>query len=148
MKKFFFSILFCLAAITTFAQNDRGDNILGKYEAEEGIDAYRVEITKSADGTYKAQIYWVADMLDKDGNVNLDTKNPDKSLRNTRIDRVVLISGLKYNPEKQNWSGAKIYDPGRGIKVAATLAFDNPKVLKVKGTVLGIGETVVWRRLQ
>ena len=147
MKKLFLSIALCLAAFVAFAQNDKADNIIGKYEAEEGIDAYKVEITKSADGTYKAQVYWVADLYDKDGKVNLDDKNPDKSLRNTRVDRIVLINGLKYNPEKQNWSGAKIYDPNRGIKVSATLAFDNPKVLKVKGTVLGIGETVVWRRL-
>ena len=147
MKKILLSITLCLAALTALAQNDKGDNIVGKYEAEEGIDAYKVNITKSADGTYKAQIYWVADRLDKDGNVNLDTKNPDKSLRNTPIDQVVLFSGLKYNPEKQNWSGTKIYDPNRGIKVSVTVAFDNPKVLKVKGTVLGIGETCIWRRL-
>ncbi|MBO7637596.1 MAG: DUF2147 domain-containing protein [Treponema sp.] len=148
MKKIILTIALLLGAACAFAQNDKADNIIGKYEAEEGLDAYRVNITKSADDTYKAQIYWVADRLDKDGNVNTDTKNPDKSLRSTPIDRVVLFKGLKYNPEKQNWSGTKIYDPNRGIKVAVTVAFDNPKVLKVKGTVLGIGETAVWRRIE
>ena len=148
MKKIFSLIALCLMAFGAFAQNDKADNIVGKYEAGQGIDAYRVNITKSSDGTFKAQIYWVADRLDKNGNVNMDTKNPDKALRNTPIDKVVLFTGLKYNAEKQNWSGAKIYDPNRGIKVAVTIAFDNPKLLKVKGTVLGIGETVAWRRIE
>lgn len=148
MKKILSFMAVCLVAFSALAQNDNGDNIIGKYEAEQGIDAYRVNITKSVDGTYKAQIYWVADRLDKDGNVNTDTKNPDKSLRNTPIDRVVLFKGLQYNSEKKNWSGTKIYDPNRGIKVAVTVAFDNPKVLKVRGTVLGIGETAVWRKIE
>ncbi len=147
MKKLILSILLCMATMLAFAQNDKADNIVGRYEAEEGMDAYKVRITKSDDGTYKAQIYWVADRVDEKGNVYVDTKNPDKSLRNTPMDKVVLFTGLKYNAEKQNWSGTKIYDPNRGIRVSVTIAFDNPKVLKVKGTVLGIGETAVWRRL-
>ena len=148
MKKLILLVSLLLGAATLMAQNDKADNIVGKYEAGQGKDAYRVNITKASDGSFKAQIYWVADRLDKDGNVNTDTKNPDKALRNTPIDKVVLFTGLKYNAEKQNWSGTKIYDPNRGIKVAVTIAFDNPKVLKVKGTVLGIGETVVWRRIE
>lgn len=147
MKKLLLTVALCLAAVALNAQNDKADNIIGKYEAEEGMDAYRVNITKSPDGTYKAQIYWVADPLDKNGNISRDTKNPDKSLRNTPMDKVVLFTGLKYNPEKKNWSGTKIYDPNRGIKVALTASFDGPNNLKLKGTVLGIGETVVWRRL-
>lgn len=148
MKRFVLFVLFLLFGAILMAQNENADNIVGKYEAEEGLDAYRVNITKSSDGTYKAQIYWVADLLDKNGHVNTDTKNPDKSLRATPIDQVVLFAGLKYNADKKIWSGTKIYDPNRGIKVAVTVSFDSAKVLKVRGTVLGIGETAIWRRIE
>ena len=147
MKRFLTTItLAALCTISVFAQNDKADNIIGKYICGTGKDAYKVEITKQSDG-YKCQIFWVADPLDENGKPSLDTKNPDKSLRNVPMDRVVLFTGLKYNAEKKHWTDTKIYDPNRGIKVKVTINFDNPKVLKVRGTVLGIGETVTWNRL-
>ena len=136
-----------LCTLSAFAQNDKADNIIGKYICGTGIDAYKVEITKQANGNYKGQVIWVADLLDANGNPKLDTKNPDKSLRNVPIDKVVVFKDLKYNAEKQNWGDTKIYDPDRGINVKVTINFDDPKTLKVRGTVLGIGETVTWNRL-
>lgn len=147
MKRFLTTIaLAVLCSLSVFAQNDKADNIIGKYICGTGKDAYKVEITKQSDG-YKCQIFWVADPLDDNGKQALDTKNPDKSLRSVPMDQVVLFTGLKYNAEKKHWSDTKIYDPNRGIKVKVTISFDNPKVLKVRGTVLGIGETVTWNRL-
>ena len=140
----FASLLYTLAA---FAQNDKADNICGKYICGTGKDAYKVEITRQSDGNYKCQIFWVADPLDENGKQALDTKNPDKSLRSVPMDRVVLFKDLKYNAEKKHWTDTKIYDPNRGIKVKVTINFDDPKSLKVRGTVLGIGETVTWNRL-
>ncbi|MBO4566417.1 MAG: DUF2147 domain-containing protein [Bacteroidales bacterium] len=135
-----------LCTLSALAQNDNADNIIGKYICGTGKDAYKVEITKQSDG-YKCQIFWVADPLDENGKPSLDTKNPDKSLRSVPMDRVVLFKGLKYDAEKKHWSDTKIYDPNRGIKVKVTISFDDPKTLKVRGTVLGIGETVTWNRI-
>ena len=147
MKRFLTTItLAALCTLSAFAQNDKADNIIGKYICGTGKDAYKVEITKQSDG-YKCQIFWVADPLDENGKPSLDTKNPDKSLRSVPMDQVVLFTGLKYNAEKKHWTDTKIYDPNRGIKVKVTINFDSPKVLKVRGTVLGIGETVTWNRL-
>ena len=88
------------------------------------------------------------DLYDANGVMDVDDKNPDKSLRNTPADKIVLFTGLKYNAKKQQWDGTKIYDPNRGIKVSMTAAFDGPKVLKIRGSVLGIGETEVWKRVE
>ncbi|MBP5721321.1 MAG: DUF2147 domain-containing protein [Bacteroidales bacterium] len=148
MKRFLITVAAAvLCTLAAFAQNDKADNIIGKYICGTGKDAYKVEITKQADGGYKCQIFWVADPLDENGKQALDTKNPDKSLRSVPMDRVVLFKDLKYNAEKKHWSDTKIYDPNRGIKVKVTINFDNPKTLKVRGTVFGIGETVTWNRL-
>ena len=107
-----------------------------------------MKITKLQDGTYKGQVCWVAELYDANGVMDVDDKNPDKSLRNTPADKIVLFTGLKYNAKKQQWDGTKIYDPNRGIKVSMTAAFDGPKVLKIRGSVLGIGETEVWKRVE
>ena len=148
MKKFLSflaTLAFCTFAVS--AQNDKADNIIGKYICGAGKDAYKVEISKQADGNYGCRIFWVADPLDENGKPALDTKNPDKSLRTVPMDKVVLFKDLKYNADKKHWSDTKIYDPNRGIRVKVTISFDNPQTLKVRGTVFGIGETVTWKRL-
>ncbi len=149
MKKFLTIIIAALMTCSlAFAQNNKADNILGKYSSSQNGESYKVEITKNSNGTYKAQIYWVSNPLDKNGKKKLDTKNPDKSLRNNTTDSVVLIDGLKYDSAKQQWGDAKIYDPQRGLRVSCTAKFDSAKVLKVSGKVLGIGETITWTRVE
>ena len=149
MKRFVIAlaaVLFAmLPASAQSAKNSAADNIIGKYESVQGTDAYKVEVTKNADGTYKAQIYWMKDPSDpKTGKKALDVKSPDKGLRNTPCDRIVLIQNLKYIPAKKVWGDAKIYDPQRGLKANVTAQFLPDGRLSLKGTVLGIGETVYW----
>ena len=149
MKRFVIAlaaVLFAmLPASAQSAKNSAADSISGKCDSVQGTDAYKVEVTKNADGTYKAQIYWMKDPIDpKTGKKALDVKNPDKSLRNTPCDRRVLIQNIKYIPAKKVWGDAKIYDPQRGLKANVTAQFLPDGRLSLKGTVLGIGETVYW----
>ena len=149
MKRFLIAltaVLFAmLPASAQSAKNSSADNIIGKYESVQGTDAYKVEVTKNADGTYKAQVYWMKDPIDpRTGKKALDVKNPDKSLRNTPCDQIVLIQNLKYIPAKKVWGDAKIYDPQRGIKANVTAQFLQDGRLSLKATVLGIGKTVYW----
>lgn len=149
MKKYLLALFAVLAiAVSASAQspkNAAGDNIIGKYESVQGGDGYKVEVSKNADGSYKAQIFWVSDPIDpKTGKKALDTKNPDKALRNVPSDQIVLIKDLKYNAAKQNWGDSKIYDPQRGIKANVTASFLPDGRLALKGTIMGIGETAYW----
>ncbi len=149
MKRTILSLLFAaVAAITLAAQdmNSAADNIIGNYYTDYGDSESRIKITKEPDGTYKAQVYWCKDRLDKNGNLQLDTKNPDKNLRNVPIDQVVLVWDLKYNKAKKCWDGGKIYDPTRGLRVNAACTFIDGKSLKVRGTLMGIGETLIWQK--
>ena len=103
------TLLLCLLAtafVTISGQsvlNSSADSILGEYEVRHQGEYTKVRVTKDTDGTYKAQVFWVEDRLDKNGNVRLDEKNPDKSLRHIECDQIVLISGLKYNGKKSGW---------------------------------------------
>ncbi len=146
MKRLLATIsLIVLCASAAFAQDDKNssaDNILGKYFIDHEGEQSKVVCTKNEDGTYKFTTYWCKNQYDENGNIYLDKKNPDKSLRNTPCNQMVIIPGLSYNPDKKQWKG-KIYDPTRGIIANATVYFKDNK-LNVRGSLLGIGMTVVW----
>ena len=146
MNKILFALCALFVSLSAVAQNDKADNILGTYLAGKGNDAYKVQITKLSDGSYKGTVCWVANLYGPDGKAYTDTKNPNKALRDTPMDKVVLFTGLKYDAKKQQWSDTKIYDPNRGISVKMTAKFEGAKTLVVRGTVLGIGESVSWAK--
>lgn len=128
--------------------NSNGDNILGEYISDRGGSKSKIRVTKEADGTYMAQVYWVEKEFDENGNKRKDVKNPDKKLRNVDIDKVVLIKGLKYNAKKKKWNGADIYDPTMGMKVSVDVEFISPTKLKLFGNILGIGKKVYWEKFK
>ncbi len=130
------------------ALNNNGDNIVGTYEGTQNGDRFKAKIEKLKDGTYRAQVFWVENDKDANGNKRLDEKNPDKSLRSTPADRIVLFSGLKYDAKKKEWNGTKIYDPQRGIRAKMTASFEKDGRLKLTGSVLLISESVYWKRIQ
>lgn len=137
-------------AISANAQNlnSKGDNIIGNYlSTKDGVKS-KIKITKEANGTYKAQVYWVERALDAKGNKRKDVKNPNKSLRNVDIDKVVLIKGLKYDAKDKEWTDSKIYDPGSGKIYSVDIEFKDANTLKVYGNILGIGKTVYWTRIK
>ena len=139
-------LMLSVAALGLNAQN-KADDIVGKWFAEQdGVESF-VEIMRCPDGTYMAQVRWVENSVGPDGRKVLDVKNPDRSLRSVPVDEIVLFTGLEYNEKKGNWGGTKIYDPTRGIKANVTCSLvDGGKTLRLRGSVLGIGETVEWTR--
>lgn len=151
MKQTLLFILLALMGIAPAmgqnALNAKADNIVGTYTGTKNDDRFKARITRQADGTYKAQVFWVENDRDEDGNKILDRKNPDKSLRNAPCDRIVLFSGLQYNKEDQCWDGTKIYDPHRGIRAKMKAWFTKDGRLCIKGTLFGISESVYWQRL-
>lgn len=156
MRKFLFVFAafvacFSLSSSVCRAQqelNGRADSILGEYETEHQGEMCKIRLTKQEDDTYQAQVFWVENRLDKNGNVRLDEKNPDKSLRSVECDKIVLISGLKYDSSKQKWADAKIYDPTRGIKANVTCWFEQSGLLHVKGSMLGFSQSVYWKKIK
>lgn len=150
MKKIIATLIFAVAlSVPAFSQdNNKADNIIGEYLTDRGGSKSKVRVTKSTDGTYTAQIFWVENPLDKNGNKRKDVKNPDKSLRNTDIDKVVIVKGLKYDKEEKEWNGAKIYDPSKGIRVNVEAEFVEAGNLKLFGNIWGIGTTIYWQKIK
>ena len=155
MKRIFVfaaSLCLALASIPASGQeslNSEPDNIIGMYYVSYESQESKVRFTKENDGTYKAQTVWVKGCRDEDGNVILrDVKNPDKTLRNVPCDSIVLITGLEYNAEKQRWDRGKVYDPTRGIRANATCYFGDDGKFRLKGSLLGFSQTVIWKKIE
>lgn len=129
------------------ALNLEADNIIGTYYVAYDGEESKVVFTKEDDGTYKAQTIWVKNCLDENGEVRKDTKNPDKSMRNVPCNRIVLITGLEYNQSKHRWDGGKVYDPTRGIRANATCFFGDDGKFRLKGSLLGFSQTVIWEKI-
>lgn len=152
MKKLFllFAAILAFASPATAQQslNDKADNIVGMYSGKQGDDKFKVKIVKLTDGTYRGQVAWIEHDKDANGNKLLDTKNPNKNLRKTPADRIVLFSGLKYDAKHKRWGDTKIYDPQRGIRANVTLEFTKDGQLRVKGSLFGISESVYWKKVE
>lgn len=142
--------LLCCVTLGTAAQNlnAKADNIIGTYSGRHGDDDFKVKIDKLADGTYRGQVIWMARDKDAKGNKLLDKRNPDKSLRSRPADQVVLFSGLKYNAKEHNWGGTKIYDPQHGLKANLAVDFAPDGRLRLRGSVMGIGQTIYWVKIE
>ena len=139
--------IFCIpGAIAQNALNNSADNIVGIYEGVQDGYKFKAKIVKLTNGTYRAQVFWLEKDRDEQGNKLLDTKNPDKSLRSTPADRVVLFSGLAYDEKHHEWNGTKIYDPLRGIRAKLVVTFADDGRLRLRGSLLGISETVYWKK--
>ena len=146
-------VLFCamLAVAPAFSQaslNSKADNIVGEYLTDRGGSKSKVRVTKAADGTYTAQLFWVENPNDAKGNKRKDVNNPDRNLRNVDIDKVVIVKGLKYLKDDKMWGDAKIYDPSKGVRVNVTAEFVSANKLKLRGTVFGIGTTIYWQKIK
>jgi len=150
MKRILPLLLTLLCVSPVIAQNtlnDKADNIMGTYVAKQGEDNFKAKIVKLSDGTYRGQVVWLERDRDSKGNKILDSKNPDRVLRSKPADQVVLFSGLKYDAKKHCWTDTKIYDPQRGVKAHMTAEFVDDGRLRIKGSLLGISETVYWKKL-
>ncbi len=92
----------CIGSIAAQEKlNENEDNVIGEYLVSHQGEESKIRVTKNDDGTFTGQVFWVKNRLDKKGNVRLDTKNPDRSLRDVPCDRIVILKGLKYNAEKK-----------------------------------------------
>ena len=146
-------IVFCLlsAVLCLSAQpelNSSADSIVGVYEVNHNGELTKVRVYKNGHGTYTAQVFWVENRLDKKGNVRLDDKNPDKSRRNIECDKIIIIDGLVYDPDKQRWGDAKVYDPTRGFLANVQCEFMENGVLRVKGSLLCFSQSIYWRKIE
>jgi uncharacterized protein (DUF2147 family) len=108
------------------------DAIIGRWMSLE--NNLEVEIFKTAN-VYNARVIWIDDSDDKSRpmNVRCDKNNPNEKLRKRKIIGLVVMYGLTYDPEQNEWNNGKIYDPASGKEWNAKAWLTKDGVLKVRG---------------
>ncbi len=115
----------------TSSQNN-ANSIVGQWVSTENNMA--VEVYK-AGNFYEAKVIWVDNSNDKSTpmNAKCDFRNPDENLRKRKIIGLVVMNGLIYNQENNDWENGKIYDPHSGKDWNAKANITKMGLLKVRG---------------
>ena len=124
--------------IPTFAvpispkETANADKMLGKWMAED--NNLEVEVFKMKD-RYAARVVWFDSSAPGSPKMSeqLDTENPDPSLRRRPWLGLVLVDDLHYDAQKDEWSGGNIYDPNSGHTFRSVVRLTSPKKLIVRG---------------
>ncbi len=116
-----------------FAQQKPEDMIIGKWISEQRnliINVSRENID------FKATIVWFNDSNCKGTapmEERLDTKNPNKSLRNRKIIGSNVLRGLTYNYTIKQWENGVIYDATSGKEWQSVAWITKDGKLKIRG---------------
>ena len=138
-----FKILFLFITIFCQAQSD---DILGIWLEEKKQS--KIEVYKK-DNSFFGKIIWLKEPLDEDGNIKLDKKNPNNSMRENPINGLVIMKDLKYK-KKGKWSDGEIYDARSGKTYSLELYMKNVNKLDLRGYIgfTFFGKTTTWTRVK
>lgn len=122
-------------------------DVVGDWATQAHTARVRIERCVNAPQTLCGTITWLWEPVDEHGEAMRDTRNPDPKLRSRPIVGLSLLEAFR---ETQNalWSGGRIYNPENGRQYDATLRLRNPEILEVKGCVLFLCQTQLWRRME
>jgi len=150
MKKWlplFFVLFFSLSGSAQSGANP--DRIVGYYLAVDpktGAQS-QVEIYRGADNKYYGKIVWLQHPYEN-GRPIVDSKNPDKELRDRPMLGLPLLSGFVYNPKKDEWDNGSLYNPASGDTYHCYMKFVAENKLKIHGYIgsawMGLGKNAFW----
>ncbi len=134
MVKIFFLSLLTIMHISNTASQNNSDAIIGQWMTTD--NKIEVEIYKTGD-EYKGRIIWLDDSNDKSRpmNTRTDKNNPNPALRTRKLIGLVVMTGLTYNAEQNDWQGGQIYDPESGKQFSAKAYLTGNAYLKIRGFV-------------
>ena len=137
-------LVFSMAFVTkSTAQKDQLEKTW--YTTE---NSSKVQMYIANNGTFCGKIIWLKEPTDeKTGKPKLDKENPDEKSRNTPILGMVIMTGFKKNPDKQNeYIDGRIYDPKKGKTYCGKITF-NGNTLDMRGYLCSLtflGRTETW----
>jgi uncharacterized protein (DUF2147 family) len=146
-------LLFLLSA-PAWAQAEPGDAVVGDWLVKTG-DAV-IHIDRSGDG-YDGHIVWQLrnrygpeDGPTLDGKLVVDRNNPDPAQRSRTLDGLRLMWDLRYDAERQEWTGGRVYDAEDGHTYRCLLRLIDADHLKLRGYfgISLIGGSSIWTRVR
>ncbi|MBR4803404.1 MAG: DUF2147 domain-containing protein [Bacteroidales bacterium] len=147
--------MICLATLlgaTTAKAQNKGDAIVGVFlmKTPDTGDESKVQIFRTAAGTYSGKVVWVKNPNNPDGTPRRDTKNPDPALRNRTADNLPVMKNLRYDADDNEWTDGDLYNPNEGkwykIKIKGFSSANTLKVRYYKGIPL-LGKDDTWKKV-
>jgi uncharacterized protein (DUF2147 family) len=107
----------------------------------------RIETCASDRDLLCGGIIWLWEPVDARGEAMRDAQNPDPSLRRQPLIGMSLLKDFRSASSSGSMDG-RIYNPENGRTYNASLRLRSPDVLEVKGCLLFVCDTQVWRRVE
>jgi uncharacterized protein (DUF2147 family) len=146
------AVLLMSYSFATFA--DAADGIVGNWLVETR-DAV-IHFSRGADGSIEGRIAWqlhnrydATDGPDWDGKIVVDRHNPDPALRSRPLDNMLMIWGLRFNPDDQEWSNGHVYSADDGHTYRCLIRLKDPDHLYLRGYfgITLLGGSTTWTRV-
>lgn len=138
--------LVMLFSISSFAQRNEGDKVLGKWKTS--ANDLIIEIYKHND-FYEGKVIWFATKGVICMAEYTDSENPVAELRNRSWIGMITLINLHYE-NGYKWIGGKVYDPSSGHTYDASVKMTGDDVLSVRGYwfLEIVGKTLKFIRVQ
>ena len=143
MKKLSLILFALIFSLTSFAQKNNGDAIIGNWLT--GNQKAVVQIYKEG-GKYFGKIIWLKIPTYEDGKPKVDKHNPDKTKQTTPVMGLNLLKDFVFDVDK--WVDGTIYDPEKGKTYSCKIWMKDDK-LDVRGFIgiSLIGRTDTWYKV-
>ncbi|GAA4007321.1 hypothetical protein GCM10022408_19070 [Hymenobacter fastidiosus] len=84
------------------------------------------------------------------GRPKLDQRNPSPDRRSQPLQNLIVLQGLRYNPDAERWEDGQIYDPTSGRTYSCYVSLNTKDQLEVKGYIgfSLIGRSHYWTRVR
>jgi uncharacterized protein (DUF2147 family) len=145
MKKYLIIAMMQLGSMIAFAQKTSPDQILGKWQTNEG---WIIEIIKSG-STYSGKLLWQKDMFEVDGKTpKKDVKNPNEKLKSRSLHGIIYITELIY--ENGEYINGKLYSIEDGNTYSLKGVLNDLNNLETRGYkgIPMFGKTFKWTRVK
>ena len=93
-------------------------------------------------------LIWLKNPNNESGKPKLDTKNPDASKTNRKLQGLLILKGFRWDQANKHWNDGEIYDPKSGKTYKCSLTLHNKDELHIRGyignSLLGRTDTWIW----
>ena len=121
--------------------------LVGEWATQGNAAHVRVERCSTAPDLLCGFVTWLWEPIDAAGEPMRDKRNPDPRLRARPIVGISLLDDFRRGVSGETMEG-RIYNPENGRTYRASLGLRSPNILEVKGCLLIVCDTQVWRRVE
>jgi len=96
------------------------------------------------------RIVWLKEPRDQDGQIAVDSKNPDPAKRTRTLVGLTMMWNFTAASDPDEWEGGRIYNPRDGDTYRGMMKLQPDGSLEVRGyiAVPVLGGSTVWKRVR